>query len=210
MRDTKLDMRDVKFKGDVLDVAMGNYGVIYNIIKDNQDEISIDYISEENKGDELNNKKYETAVIFFSLSKIWNAAERKRLLFEIWQKLDEAGELYIWDYEKKQKEVINEKVEVKLPNNIMKSFNFNNRNPFSEFSLETSKKILEKYYEIEETRVCNGIIYLKAKRKGILTDESITNSSKLKIHSQQFSSEIFKSIHKGFRISRRDKGIFHK
>lgn len=209
-RTINLDMSEVEFKGDVLDIGRENYGIIYNLLKHNEDEISVDYILNESHEDEKNEDKYDTAVIFFSLSTMWNVNERKKLLFQVWKKLKEHGELYIWDYDKRQKEVVNETIKVKFPKNNTRNFTFKNKNPFCEFSLEDAKKILEKYYEIEETRVCDRIIFLKVIRKGNVKDEGAINSSKLKIYSQQLSGEIFKGIHKGFRLPRRNKGIFHK
>jgi hypothetical protein len=210
VRRINLDMSQVEFKGDVLDIGRENYGIIYNLLKHNEDEISVDYILNESYEYEIKEEMYDTAVIFFSLSNMWNVNERKKLLFQVWKRLKEQGELYIWDYDKRQKEVVNQTISVKFPNNKNRSFIFKNKNPFCEFSLESAKKILEKYYEIEETRVCDRIIFLKAIRKGNVKDEGAINSSKLKIYSQQLSGEIFKGIHKGFRLPRRNKGIFHK
>ncbi|SHI86913.1 hypothetical protein SAMN02745163_00897 [Clostridium cavendishii DSM 21758] len=210
MRATKIDMRNVNFKGNVLDIGSENYGVIYNLIKEDECEISVDYLINDISKESEHYMMYETAVIFFSLSKLWNNFERKKLLFETWQTLKKGGELHIWDYEKNTKEIINENITVTLKNDKIKKFNYSNKNPFCEFSLETSKKILEKYYEIEETSLCSGIIYLKAKRKGILKDESIANSHKFKIHSQQPSIEVFKGIYQGIKLSGRNKGIFNK
>ena len=43
MSNLVINMKDVKFGGNTLDVGNDNYGVIYNILKGEEDEISVDY-----------------------------------------------------------------------------------------------------------------------------------------------------------------------
>ena len=47
MSNLVINMKDVKFGGNTLDVGNDNYGVIYNILKGEEDEISVDYYSED-------------------------------------------------------------------------------------------------------------------------------------------------------------------
>ncbi|MPQ42829.1 hypothetical protein [Clostridium tarantellae] len=194
-----LDMSNICFKGSTLDVGNDNYGVIYNILKNYSDEISVDYY-EDNLEE---NYKYDNGVMFFSLSQISSNLEKEKIIEEIWYNLKFGGILYIWDREKKQKEIAKDKINVLLPNGRKKEFNFNNLSPFIDFTENTLEKVLEKYFEIQETKVCDKIIYIKAIRRGSIKDENTINSSKFKIYSQQFSSEIFKSIYKGLKFPRR-------
>lgn len=195
-----IDMRNVRFKGNTLDVGNDNYGIIYNILKNIEDEISVDYYIEDLENEYTN--KYDNGVLFFSLSQLSNKAERDKVLKTIWKNLRFGGSLYIWDREKKQKEIVNDKIKVLMDKGKEKEFIFSNMSPFTEFTIYSTQKILEKYFEIQETRVCDKIIFVKAIKRGSIQNESVTNSNKLKVYSQQSSSEVLKGIYKGFKFPR--------
>lgn len=44
-----INLEDVIFQGDILDVGEKNLGIIYNISKEAKDEISLDYVSSDSK-----------------------------------------------------------------------------------------------------------------------------------------------------------------
>ena len=46
VREVILDMSNINFKGNTLDVGINNYGIIYNILKQTESEISVDYYVE--------------------------------------------------------------------------------------------------------------------------------------------------------------------
>ena len=132
------------------------------------------------------------------------------VLKEIWQNLKVGGILYIWDKEKRIKEIVKDNINVLMPDGTTKEFKFSNINPLAEFGFFNFQKTLEKYFEIQEGRICDKIIYIKAKKRGIIENEDTTNGDKLKVHPQQSSSEIFKSIHKGFKLPGKNKGVYNK
>ena len=68
MSNLVINMKDVKFGGNTLDVGNDNYGVIYNILKGEEDEISVDYYSEDLSNQYKN--FYDNGVTFFSLSQL--------------------------------------------------------------------------------------------------------------------------------------------
>ena len=44
VREVILDMSNINFKGNTLDVGINNYGIIYNILKQTESEISVDLL----------------------------------------------------------------------------------------------------------------------------------------------------------------------
>lgn len=199
IREVMLDMSNINFKGNTLDVGIDNYGIIYNILKQTEDEISVDYYVED-FNDEYRNQ-YDNGVLFFSLSQI-NKKNMDDVLKNIWNNIRFGGNLYLWDREKNKKETVNDKINVIMPNGEEKEIKFIDNSISSEFNIENTKKTLEKYFEIQETRVCDKILFMKAIKRGSIKDEDTTDSNKLKVHSQQLSSEVSESIHKGFRFPR--------
>ncbi|MDD7793010.1 hypothetical protein [Clostridium sp. 'White wine YQ'] len=202
-----LNLKDMELKGDILDVGGENYGVIYNIKKYLDSEVAVDFVDESR---EIINSNYDTCILFFSLGKINNNKERHKLMSEIYPLIKEDGELYIWDIVKKKNEVFKNKIRVILPEEKTKEFSIKDSNFLKEWSADESKKVLEKYCDILETREWEDIFFIKAKKKGRNTDEDIINSDQLKVHSQQFSGEILKDIYRGLKLSRYYKGIFNK
>ena len=106
-----IDFVDVILQGDILDVGDKNLGVIYNISKEAEDEISLDYVSSDTKI-ELKDRKYDACTFFFDLNKIWTSLEKEKLIKEISSYLKEYGEIFIWDIHKERGKVFNNKIKV--------------------------------------------------------------------------------------------------
>lgn len=158
-----IDLEDVVFDGDILDVGEKNLGVIYNISKEAEDEISLDYVSSDAKI-ELNSKEYDACTFFFDLNKMWTNLEKERLIKEIYSYIKEEGEIFIWDIKKERGKVFNNKIKVILPNRKIKEFTFRNLNILSSSNMEELKKIVEKYFQIEETKVWEDLFFIKGKK----------------------------------------------
>lgn len=157
-----LNLSDVKLNGDILDVGE-SFGVIYNLSKDVMDEVSVDYIGSETKHLLLGGE-YDTCTIFFCLSNIWSNGTRQNLIKEVTKYLRFGGEICIWDINKDVGEVINNKIRALLPSGKFKEFEFKNLNPLSKSNIDDTKAMLEKYYEIEETKEWEDIHFIKGKK----------------------------------------------
>lgn len=199
IREVVLDMSNINFKGNTLDVGINNYGIIYNILKQTKNEISVDYYIE-NFNEEYRNQ-YDNGVLFFSLSQL-DKSETENVVKNIWSNVRFGGNIYIWDREKKRRETVNDKIKVLMPNENEKEIEFIDNSISSEFTINSSKKVLEKYFEIQETKVCDKIIFIKGIKRGSIKNEDTANSNKLQVHSQQSSSEVPEGIYKGFRFPR--------
>lgn len=158
-----INMNDVHIEGDILDVSGENTGVIYNMSKEVEDELSIDYVNEDSRY-ELKKSKYDACTFFFNLNNIWGARKKESIIREVSSYLNEDGKIYIWDVNKERGEIIDNKVKVLLPNQKVKEVDFKNYNPLITCNFEEVKKILEKYYKIEETKVWEDIFFIKGVR----------------------------------------------
>lgn len=193
-----LNMQDIILEGNILDVGGENYGIVYNIKKYLDDEVAVDYV-ESSKG--IETLGYDTCVLFFSLGKINTSKDRKKLLNDIYPLIKEDGDIFLWDMIKSKNQVYKNKIKVILPGNKIKDFILRDINFLKEWGEEDGKKILEKYFEIQETKVWEDIYYIKAKkRKGRNINEDTVNGDKFSIHSQQPGSEILKSFYRGFKL----------
>lgn len=158
-----INLENVNISGDVLDVGENNLGVIYNLTKDVQEEISVDYVDSENKI-QLKNREYDACTFFFELNKVWTSIEKEKIIKEVHKYIKLGGEILIWDINKERRKVFNNKIKVILPQNNIKEFNFKNLNVLTSSNIEETKKILEKYFNIEETKAWEDIFFLKGKK----------------------------------------------
>lgn len=158
-----IDMEDVNLKGDILDVGENNLGVIYNLSKEIEDELSLDYVDNESKV-ELQSRKYDACTFFFELNRLWTNIEREKVIKDICSYIKEDGEIFVWDINKIRGKVFNNKIKVILPKDNVKEFTFKNMNPFSSSNADEIKKILEKYFKIEETKSWEDIFFIKGRK----------------------------------------------
>lgn len=164
-----INLEDVNIKGDILDVGKNNLGIIYNISKEVQEELSIDYVNEDRKC-ELKNRKYDACAFFFDLNKIWTSIEKERLIKNISQYLKDNSEILIWDINKQRGKVFKNNIKVILPQKRIKEFTFKNLNILSSNNVDEIKKILENYFEIEETKAYEDFFFIRGKRLTLKTE----------------------------------------
>lgn len=158
-----LNLTNVEIKGDTLDVGE-SYGVIYNLSKDIDEEVSVDYV-DENEEETLAAGNYDNAAIFFSLSSIWRDGVREKLIKKVSKTLKADGYIYIWDINKRFGEVISDKIRAILPSGKVKAFEFKNINPICISNLDDTKKLLEGEFEIKEEKEWEDIFFIKGKKK---------------------------------------------
>lgn len=181
-----INMNNVKIKGDILDLSSDNSGIIYNISKDVEEELSIDYVNSENRS-VLEERKYDACTFVFNFNNILGGRKKAKVIKDVIKYLKDDGEIYIWDVNKEGGRFIDYKVNVALPNGNIKNVVLKNYNPLATCSFEEIRKILEKYSDIEETKVWEDIFFIKAVKKKSEhreeeNNESITDSYKLEIH----------------------------
>ncbi|WP_455797674.1 hypothetical protein [Clostridium butyricum] len=158
-----INLEKVNISGDVLDVGEKNLGIIYNLTKEAQEEMSLDYVNSESKI-QLKNREYDACTFFFELNKVWTSIEKEKIIKEVYKYIKLGGEILIWDINKERGKVINNKIKVILPKSNIKEFNFKNLNVITSSNIEETKKILEKYFNIEETKAWEDIFFLRGKK----------------------------------------------
>lgn len=158
-----INLEKVNISGDILDVGEKNLGIIYNLTKEVQEEMSLDYVNEERKV-ELKNNAYDACTFFFELNKIWTSIEREKIIKEIYKYIKDDGEILIWDINKERGKVFNNKIKVILPKGNIKEFVFKNLNVVTSSNVEETKKILEKYFNIEETKAWEDIFFIRGRK----------------------------------------------
>lgn len=161
----QIDMNNLDLKGDIIDVGIKNYGIIYKLCKQNGDEIAVEYVEDEEKG-LISKDCYDTAVLFFSLGQLSTSQRKKRLLKEIHSYIRDSGEIVIWDVNKNAGKLMDLDMEILMPQNETQTIKVRMLNPFSRNTLEQVKKMVEPMYEITDEREGNDIFYLRGIRKG--------------------------------------------
>ncbi|MGG7076775.1 hypothetical protein [Clostridium sardiniense] len=155
-----LNFEDIKIEGNILDVACESLGIINSISEEAKSEIAVDYIEKEEES-MLQNSKYDACTFFFNLNSLWNVNKREKLINEISNYLEKDGSIYIWDINKNIGELVDSKLKVLLPKGDIREYRIKNNNLFSSSSFEETKKILEKTFKIEETKVWEDIYFIK-------------------------------------------------
>lgn len=155
-----IDLEDVCLQGDILDVGEKNLGIIYNISKDAEEELSLDYVDNNSKIN-LKSRKYDACTFFFDLNKIWTSFEKERLIKEMSSYIKDSGEIFIWDINKERGKVFNNKIKVILPKGKVKEFTFKNLNILLSSNIEEIKKILVKYFKIEEVKAWEDVFFVR-------------------------------------------------
>lgn len=176
-----INLENINLKGDILDVGQENFGVIYSISKEAQSELSLDYVFSDDK-EELQESEYDACTLFFNLNRFWSNIEKEKLIKEVNSYIKEDGEILIWDINKERGKVFNNKIRVILPKGKVKQFTFKNLNPIISSNVDDVKKIILKYFNIEEIKVWEDMFFIRAKKfkkeinsKNI--EETITNEN---------------------------------
>lgn len=85
-----INLEKVNISGDVLDVGEKNLGIIYNLTKEAQEEMSLDYVNSESKI-QLKNREYDACTFFFELNKVWTSIEKEKIIKEVYKYIKLGG-----------------------------------------------------------------------------------------------------------------------
>lgn len=162
MKTIIINMSNVSIKGDVLDVGE-SYGVIYNLYKDIEEEISVDYVDEKNVGD-LIESNYDTCTMFFSLSSIWRESRKLQLIKDVSGLIKPGGDLYIWDINKEIGEVFNNVIRTILPSGSTKEFEFKNLNLILKSNIDDTKRMLNDNFTVIEEKLWEDIYFIRGQK----------------------------------------------
>jgi hypothetical protein len=165
------------FRGNILDVGLDNYGVVYNIYKQYHDNVNVEYISGKEEVESLKEEFYDSCILFFSFSSIWLRINKRKFIRDIYRYLNKDGLLYIWDIDKGYTKVFNATVKIVIPEGKLRQIKLRDLNVFKDTSKQNTIKMLEEYFNIIDVKSSDGIYYIKARKKAL---EQKSTSAKIR------------------------------
>lgn len=153
------------FRGNILDVGLDNYGVVYNIYKQYYDDVNVEYISGKEEIGALREGFYDSCILFFSFSSIWFKMKKRKFIKDIYRYLNKDGLLYIWDIDKGYRKIFNATVKIVIPERKLRQIKLRDLNVFKDTSKQNTIKLLEEYFDIIDIKSSDGIYYIKSRKK---------------------------------------------
>lgn len=214
-KELHIDIKNEMLTGDVLDIGASNYGIIYNLYKQQNSDLSIEYVHGKEEKSSIEKKSYDNCILLFSLGSMWLKKERKELLKDINAYLKQDGILHLWDVDKGYCRLFKNKIKVFLPESSSKHIPITDLNIFKDTSLKSTAKLLSPYFEIIDLHSQDNVYYIKAKKRALVIDtyeelssdmkgstkvENYFSSNKFKVRTQQFGSKIFEGIYKRIKL----------
>lgn len=182
-----INMENEIFRGNLLDVGTDNYGIIYNIYKQYNEDSNLEYINGAEEKENIKEGYYDNCILLFSFSNIFFKKNRMSLIRDIYRYLKEGGNVYIWDIDKKLKETFNGKIKILLPGEKVKNISIKDLNLLKDSSIDTTIKLLDSYFEIKDLKSSDGVYYIKGKKK-INTNTKENEKRKEEINESTISS----------------------
>lgn len=168
-------MKDIVFQGNVLDIGFKNNGVIYNIYKESNNNINIEYLRGKEDKNKIVENFYDTCILFFSFNNFWTSIRKRKFLLDISKYLKNDGIIYIWDIDKGFTKVIDCTLKIIMPKMETRRIKIKDLNPFKNNSKKSNIKIIEKYFDIIDIKEYNKVYCLKAKK---YIQQHVNNSAK--------------------------------
>lgn len=164
-KDIFINMEREIFRGNILDIGLENHGIFYNIYKQYNDDVNVEYLSGKEGKEKISEDFYDSCILFFSFSSIWLKKRKKDFIADIYRYLNKDGILHIWDVDKGYGKLFNGRLKVVIPESRMRQINVKELNIFKNTSKENTIKLLEGYFDILDSKSSDGIYYIKAKKK---------------------------------------------
>ncbi|NEZ92507.1 class I SAM-dependent methyltransferase [Clostridium botulinum] len=187
IKEIVINMENEIFRGNLLDVGTDNYGIIYNIYKQYNEDSNLEYINGAEEKENIKEGYYDNCILLFSFSNIFFKKNRMNLIQDIYKYLKERGNVYIWDIDKKIKETFNGKIKILLPGEKVKNISIKDLNVLKDSSIDTTIKLLDPYFEIKDLKSSDGVYYIKGKKK-INTNTKEAEKRKEEINESTVSS----------------------
>lgn len=155
------------FRGNILDIGLDNYGIVYNIYKQYHDNINVEYISGKEEKESLKEGFYDSCILFFSFSSIWLRINKRKFIRDIYRYLSKDGLLYIWDIDKGYTKIFNATVKIVIPERKLRQIKLRDLNILKDTSKVNTIRMLEEHFSIIDAKSSDGIYYIKAKKKAL-------------------------------------------
>lgn len=165
-----INMEKEIFRGSILDIGLQNHGVIYNIYKQYNEDLNIEYINGKDEEDNIKEEFYDNCILLFSFSSIWLGFNKRNFIRDIYKYLAKDGLLYIWDIDKGYGKIFDARIRILAPGNNLKEISVRDLNILKNNSKEKTIKLLQNYFDVLDVKSSDGMFYIKAKKKLVEKD----------------------------------------
>ncbi|HBC97446.1 MAG TPA: hypothetical protein DC034_11715 [Clostridium sp.] len=163
-----INMENEIFKGSLLDIGLSNQGIVYNIYKQFNDDINVEYINGKDEQENIRENYYDNCIMLFSFDRMCFNFKKKNFIMDIHRYLNKNGLLHIWDIDKGYNKIFYGDIKIAIPGGKLKKIKIRDFNILKNSSKENTLKLLDGYFEILDSRNSDGIYYIKARKKNPL------------------------------------------
>lgn len=160
-----IDLRELQLSGDVLEIGRDENYIVYNFLKEQGEDISVDIVENEKKFKEESKEKYDNIVLFFFLSTLNSKKEKLELIKEIKEYIKTSGGLYIFDIEKKSLKPYKNKIKILFSEENYKELFIVETNPLLISNLNGVEELIKEDFYIKKSKSLEGVFYLQGERK---------------------------------------------
>ncbi len=160
-----VDLRNLSLKGEVLEIGRDDNYIVYNFLKEQEEEISVDIVENEQEFKEESKEKYDNVVLFFFLSSLTSKKERIGLIKEIKDYIKPYGGLYIIDIEKKSLKPYKNKIKILFSEENYKELVIVETNPLLISDLNSVEELIKEDFHIKKSKSLEGVYILEGERK---------------------------------------------
>jgi SAM-dependent methyltransferase len=167
MKDIYINLEKEIFVGNILDIGLENYGIVYNIAKKYEEDFEVEYLEGKEGKKYIEEGIYDNCILFFSLRNLLNKKLKNNLLKDIYKYLKSDGILYIWDIDKGFGKTFMGKIKISLPDERIKEVYLKDINILNDNSKDTILQLLKsENFDIISTVCSDNIYYIKSKKRG--------------------------------------------
>ncbi|SHF49031.1 hypothetical protein [Caloramator proteoclasticus] len=198
MKRLYVDIRNIDFGENIIDVCNGGDSAINKIISSKYSNIEKDISNLQ----QIDNKNivYNSCVFFFVLSRGITKFKFNKIIKVITKVIDKDSKIYIWDVVERNKLVSKYELNVESDIGLIKLPIKVYFKPYSIKFLDIIKVLENNSFIIKNSLINQGILFVEAEFKGEETkvkNEGYISSIKCKICSFKFSNKVFKKRNRG-------------
>lgn len=165
MEEINLCMNEDIFKGSLLDIGFNNLGVVYNVYKYFNKGVDVEYICGKEERENISNETYDSCALFFTISNMFTRSSKGKLFKDVYEYLNPEGMVYIWDIDKGLNKIFNKNIRITMPENEERQLKLRDFNIFKDSSKNSTKNIIEKYFDIIDEKQIDEVYFIKGKKK---------------------------------------------
>ena len=160
-----IDLRELQLKGEVLEIGREENYIIYNFLKKQGEEVSVDFVEDERLFRDKARERYDNIILFFFLSTLYSKKDRIELIKEMKEYLKASGKLYIFDIDKKYLRLYKNKIKVLFSDESYKELLIIETNPLLVSNLNAIEELIKEDFHITKTKKLEGVFFLQGERK---------------------------------------------